>query len=507
MFDENGKFVCSMELPKCTRSILYPDTSRSNSMQFEPEPEYIDERRWERIETLGEGYSPRTGHTVVAYGSTLYVFGGTDRRRRQQDLFQFDIESCMWSQVDANGTLPPRRSGALGVVHENNMYIFGGYDGRDGNYFNDLFFFNFETRRWNEMPNQSIVRPESRTDHIMVLHESHIYIFGGYNGSSRFNNMYRYELENKLWRKMNAQGQIPSGRFGHSGAVHDASKRLIIFGGWDGRDTLDDLYQYEFTTNTWSIMRTTGRSPPHRYRHTAVIYGDSMFVFGGVDKAHSRFNDLQRLDLLTNTWSEVQSSGYIPSSRTFHRAVVVSNRMYLLGGYDGTDRLHDLYSIHVGPLSPPSLLNICANYARNNFDRILEHQSFCGVPHDVLGQVIFRRDNSNELRGKCTLCRDGRCSLYKVSRVTQHDNAPQGRHSRSRPNCNASNNLKYDGLHPCVCGHGNGYHELIDERKLFGERLTLRNGHQKRKVPILYNLYKRIFDGPMPESMNETTSA
>jgi N-acetylneuraminic acid mutarotase len=151
------------------------------------------------------------------------------------------------------------------------------------------------------MPNHSIVRPESRTDHIMVLHSSNIYVFGGYNGLSRFNNMFRYELKTKMWCKIDAQGTLPSGRFGHSGAVHEASGRMIIFGGWDGRDTLDDLHQYDFDRNVWSTIESTGRSPPHRYRHTAVIYGDSMFVFGGVDKAHSRFNDLQRLDL--STWN------------------------------------------------------------------------------------------------------------------------------------------------------------------------------------------------------------
>lgn len=51
--------------------------------------------------------------------------------------------SSSWSQVQTRGALPPRRSGALGVVDDNRMYIFGGYDGRDGNYFNDLYFFNF----------------------------------------------------------------------------------------------------------------------------------------------------------------------------------------------------------------------------------------------------------------------------------------------------------------------------------------------------------------------------
>lgn len=53
---------------------------------------------------------------------------------------------------------------------------------------------------------------------------------------------------------------------------------------------------------------------------------------------------------VTNTWSEVCTTGSVPSSRTFHRAVVVGTQMYLLGGYDGTDRLQDLYSIDIGEI-------------------------------------------------------------------------------------------------------------------------------------------------------------
>lgn len=147
------------------------------------------------------------------------------------------------------------------------------------------------------MPSVAEHRPEARTDHIMVLHSASIYIFGGYNGSSRFNDLCQYDIRSKRWNRIDAKGTTPSRRFGHSGVVHAASNRLIIFGGWDGRDTLNDLYEYNFQTREWRKMETRGVSPPHRYRHTAVIYGDNMFVFGGVDKTHSRFNDLQRLDL------------------------------------------------------------------------------------------------------------------------------------------------------------------------------------------------------------------
>ncbi|RHY18423.1 hypothetical protein DYB25_002160 [Aphanomyces astaci] len=337
-----------------------------------------------------------------------------------------------------------------------------------------------DTRRWSEMPSSSsVVRPESRTDHIMVLHDANIYIFGGYNGSSRFNNMYRYEIPAKSWRKVDAIGSLPSGRFGHTGAVHESSHRLIVFGGWDGRDTLDDLHQYEFATNTWSPMVTSGRAPPHRYRHTAVIFDTSMFVFGGVDKAHSRFNDLQRLDMTTNTWTEVHTTGFVPSSRTFHRAVVVLNRMYLLGGYDGTDRLHDLYSIHVGPLSPPSLLALCASYARRNVDDILAYTSFKGVP-------------------QCPP------PLHQGRAAMAHANSAMTNHHMT---------LQTQGDKPgraaCVCGHGTAHHERIDERKLIGEPYNARmmvggamggpggatSSTSKGKVYLLYSLYKRIFDG------------
>ena len=39
--------------------------------------------------------------------------------------------------------------------------------------------------------------------------------------------------------------------------------------------------------------RAHGNTPPHRYRHTAVLFADSAFVFGGVNKQHARFNGKQ----------------------------------------------------------------------------------------------------------------------------------------------------------------------------------------------------------------------
>lgn len=441
----------------------------------------MEVRAWEKLNPNGDAYSPRTGHTVASNDGCVYVFGGTDRRRRQQDLFQFDIATSSWTQVQTRGALPPRRSGALGVVHDHKMFVFGGYDGRDGNYFNDLFYFDFGTQQWDEMPSVLGERPEARTDHIMVLHNSSIFIFGGYNGTCRFNDLCEYSIPQQRWRGVPARGQVPSRRFGHSGVVHAASNRLIVFGGWDGRDTLNDLYEYDFTTEEWRRMQANGTAPPHRYRHTAVIFGDNMFVFGGVDKTHSRFNDLQRLDLTTNTWSEVCTTGNIPSSRTFHRAVVVGSKMYLLGGYDGTDRLQDLYAIDVGPVSPPSLLEICSDYVRKNLPAILETTTFEGVSLDIMNYVVFKRDGDDHLRGKCKVCHAGRCSVLR-NRQTDTPVDPV----RSKTDATPTRQ------HMCVCGHSSFHHEMIDEQSLFGRKPV--DTTSNKVFMLCGSIYKRLFE-------------
>ena len=45
-----------------------------------------------------------------------------------------------------------------------------------------------------------------------------------------------------------------------------------IFGGWNGSDTLDELYTYSFISNIFYAERlVSGMHPPARYRHSSTI--------------------------------------------------------------------------------------------------------------------------------------------------------------------------------------------------------------------------------------------
>ena len=70
---------------------------------------------------------------------------------------------------------------------------------------------------------------------------------------------------------------------------------MVVFGGHDGVNYLNDVHKLDLTTNTWSGAITTSGVPSVRGYHTSVVYGDFMVVFGGYDGGF--LNDVHKLTL------------------------------------------------------------------------------------------------------------------------------------------------------------------------------------------------------------------
>jgi hypothetical protein len=58
---------------------------------------------------------------------------------------------------------------------------------------------------------------------------------------------------------------------------------MVVFGGWDGNVTLDDLGLFDFEQNVWIKFLSIKGSIKGRYRHSAIATDRSMFIFGGID--------------------------------------------------------------------------------------------------------------------------------------------------------------------------------------------------------------------------------
>lgn len=120
------------------------------------------------------------------------------------------------------------------------------------------------------------------------------------------------------------------------------------------------MHAYDLVNNEWrQITSTSGHPPSPRHSHSAVIYRDSLFVFGGYDGNYRC--DFNAFNFLSESWrpvsihqsstnpfiysytSQVYSQGEVPRARYRGTCVVCGDVMILHGGHDGNRHLHDTH--------------------------------------------------------------------------------------------------------------------------------------------------------------------
>ena len=88
----------------------------------------------------------------------------------------------------------------------------------------------------------------------VLVDESRIFIFGGFiNQSQLSNEMFIYDYEENLMRKLECKGKKPCARSAHS-TVFDNDIHLYIFGGIKDSlvDRLNDLWVFNIVSHTYS---------------------------------------------------------------------------------------------------------------------------------------------------------------------------------------------------------------------------------------------------------------
>lgn len=180
----------------------------------------------------------------------------------------------------------------------------------------------------------------SLAQHSMVLvGADQLFIYGGRNEENKATNqMYRFDISNNHWYHLvynsitKDNDFVPPSRYGHTAVTVDDSS-IYIFGGTNGNSYFNDLYILNTETMQWTVATTQGTPPDPRAGHSCVLYGgEQMYIFGGGND-EKIFNDLYCLDINTLTWRRETIKGNIePVKRTYHTASVIASKMILLGG-------------------------------------------------------------------------------------------------------------------------------------------------------------------------------
>ena len=133
--------------------------------------------KWQFISPANEGPVGRKNMTMCAYGSKLYVFGGTDGEIFFNDVWSYDTETNHWSFETAAGYMPHAREGHAAVVVKDAMYVIGGRSAR-GREILELCAFRILNNRWYVFQNMG-VGPAPRAEHSLVAIGSRVIVVGG----------------------------------------------------------------------------------------------------------------------------------------------------------------------------------------------------------------------------------------------------------------------------------------------------------------------------------------
>ena len=115
---------------------------------------------------------------------------------------------------------------------------------------NDFFACDLDTYVWSQIPCGGEDVPSPRYFHACAMYSGTMYTFGGYNGNERLNDMYEFSFDTHRWTMVHsdsptdATGDVPSGRSSLVSQVYNNS--LFIFGGYNGQVVLNDFYEFRF---------------------------------------------------------------------------------------------------------------------------------------------------------------------------------------------------------------------------------------------------------------------
>lgn len=198
----------------------------------------------------------------------------------------------------------------------------------------------------------------------------YLYIFGGSNKSSEFNDLWVLDKElsersssadasagqgttaeppASAWQRLYAD---PAPQQRQSATLTAVGTKLLMFGGRQGETTfLNDTWIFDTVLCVWTCVRESdpmqpvvveGAGPSLRWAHSAACFGDRVLFFGGSAPGRC-FNDLHWFDMPTKRWSRQFTTGALPLARSGHCACALGESMFVFGGNTTKASFNDLW--------------------------------------------------------------------------------------------------------------------------------------------------------------------
>ncbi len=245
---------------------------------------------------------------------------------------------------------PSERMNATAIYDEANQRVimFGGSDQNWDPTTNEVWSWT-ATGGWSQL-SPTGTPPAPRNGHAMIYDPvaNRAIVFGGWDGVDELNDLWQLSLTpgQEAWLQLTPGGTAPDARDGIAFCYDPGHHRMVVFGGFGNLadEYVDDLWLLDLTqgSESWSPLNWVGLGPD-------AVWGSAMaydatnqraVLFGGYDNNGDELDQLFSLDLDTtsnNVWTKINETG--PAARDSHVLVhdPSRSRFILIGGWDFDD--------------------------------------------------------------------------------------------------------------------------------------------------------------------------
>uniref|UniRef100_A0A8C7E488 Host cell factor C2 n=1 Tax=Naja naja TaxID=35670 RepID=A0A8C7E488_NAJNA len=425
---------------------------------------------WRRVSSF-TGPVPRSrhGHRAVAIRELVIIFGGGNEGIADE-LHVYNTATNQWFLPAVRGDIPPGCAAHGFVCDGTRILVFGGMV-EYGRYSNDLYELQASRWLWKKMrpqPPSAGLPPCPRLGHSFCLYGNKCYLFGGLANESEdsnnnipryLNDFYELELQHGSgvigWSIPLTRGVLPSPRESHTAVIYCkkdlGNPKMFMFGGMSGC-RLNDLWELDIETMTWSKPETKGTVPLPRSLHTASVIGNKMYVFGGwipqstdeslpaQDGEWKCTGSFSYLNLDTLEWINLipdcqeDKNNVLPGPRAGHCTVIVGSRLYIWSGRDGYRKAwnnqvccKDLWYLDTEKPPAPSqvqLIRATTNSFQVKWDEVPTVEGYLlqlnlDMPAPVAADVSFTESQSSCVQDICGIRMDVNALIQFASWTSQ----------------------------------------------------------------------------------------
>ncbi|MDP6928990.1 MAG: kelch repeat-containing protein [Planctomycetota bacterium] len=244
-----------------------------------------DGRSWSRRVVAGTLPTARAFHCLAydAHRKVVVLYGGATANGRPQHMDTWEWDGKAWTKKSTgSGPLSPTAMSGAAMVYDpvsRQMILFGG---RSRTVLATNETWAWSGSRWTRLKTPS--GPSARTDFAMTFDRLRqvVMLFGGVSAGKLVNDLWEFDGLTSTWTQRTSSSTWPSARIGPMAfAYAEHRRKLFLHGGRDLGGPLRDTWEWD--GRRWIEMVPVSASPSGRYGHAAVFDAGQIecVAFGG----------------------------------------------------------------------------------------------------------------------------------------------------------------------------------------------------------------------------------